>query len=85
MTNPPPVIVPDPPPSPPAPDPNTVNLVKMIGGYFVSLACLAMVAFNQKWSIGLTSEMSVILIGVAIGGGVLGGHGALKTPTGGGA
>lgn len=60
---------------------NKANLVKMIGGYAVALGCLALVAFNTKLQIGLTPEMIPVLVGVAIGGGAIGSHGALKTPT----
>jgi hypothetical protein len=51
-------------------------------GAVTSLGCLALVAFNSKLGIGLSPDTCVILIGVAVGGGVLGGHGALKTPAG---
>jgi hypothetical protein len=63
---------------------NAVNLVKMIGGYAVALGCMALVALNTKLGIGLSGEMQMVLIGVAVGGGALGSHGALKTPTDGG-
>jgi hypothetical protein len=67
------------------PPSNALNVVKMIGGYAVALGCLALVALNTKLGIGLDQGTQLVLIGVAVGGGALGSHGALNSPPPGGA
>ena len=58
--------------------PNAIQIVKMLTGSALALACLALVAFETKLGLHPDPTRTMILLGMVVGGGVLGGQGAVK-------
>lgn len=57
-----------------------MQLVKMVLGFLTSLALIALVAFSKVLGHDFGPKMQMMLLGLAVGGGAIGAHGAWKSP-----